>query len=162
MEEEKLHGAILRAINQFVERQTVENAALGLLETIMGSKRENGQSIADLQNEVAEISAKQQRLLDAILQDMDNTELGGRLKALTDRKRELNQMIDQKREELSTSESDHLRIQGLRDWITENRVGISTYDDKVTRRLVERITVVDKGHISVQFVGEDESVEVEL
>lgn len=162
VDEDKLHAGILTAINQLAGRETAETAAAELVEMVVTGSTSQGKSVAQMQSEVAEITAEQERLLDRILEDMDNPELNARMQELTEQKQALLNTIDQRKAETAQKESEQLRMQEVRAWIAAHPAGIHDYDDAITRRLVEKITVVQKDLIRVRINDIAEELDIPL
>ena len=118
--------------------------------------------IAAIQAEVAGITAEQKRLLDAILDDMDNPELNARMQDLTDQKAMLLNSIERRKEENKFSAITALRMEEISAWIASHPIGLQSYDDGITRRLIERITVIDPDSLRFKFVDQDEEYSIPL
>ena len=162
VDEDKLHAGILTAINQFADRETAEAAAAELVEMVVTGSASQGKSVAQMQSAVAEITAEQERLLLRILEDMDNPELNARMQTLTEQKNNLLCAIDQRKTETAQKESEQLRMQEVRAWIAAHPAGIQDYDDAITRRLIEQITVVQKDLVRIKFIDENEETNIPL
>ena len=89
MEEAPLHHAITAAINQYAVQKSAETSALNLLEMVISGNDQGGKTIAQLQQEVLTITGEQERLLELLLEDMDNPELTDRMQFLTTQKDQL-------------------------------------------------------------------------
>ena len=162
MDEPDLHQTILYAINAYVSRQQIKQKTADLVETVIAGSPQTGKSIAAMQAEVAEITAEQERLLDAILDDMDNPELNARMQSLTDQKAKLLESIETRKAENKSSEIAALRMEEISAWIASHPVGLQSYDDGITRKLIERITVIDPDTLRFKFVDEDEEQNIQL
>lgn len=162
MEEGRLHAGILTAINQFVTREAAEKAAAELVEMVVTGSTSQGKSVAQMHSEIVEITAEQERLLDLILEDMDNPDLNARMQALTEQKQDLLNAIDQRKAETAQKESEQLRMQEVCAWIDAHPAGIRDYDDAITRRLIEKMTVVTKDLVRIKFADENEEFDIIL
>lgn len=162
LDEPDLHQTILNAVNQYVSQKQARQKAEDLIDTVVAGDPQAGQSFASMQAEVAGITAEQERLLDAILDDMDNPELNARMQSLTDQKAMLLDAIERRKEENKSSEIATLRMEKISAWIAAHPIGLQSYDDGITRRLIERITVMDPDTLRFKFVDETEEQNIQL
>lgn len=105
------------------------------------------------------ITSEQERLLDLLLDDMDNPELTERMQSLTTQKEQLQVEIQQRHEEAAQQETQQLRMEEIRNWVHTHPSGLRTYDDQITRELIEKITVVDAHLVRIKFLEEDFEIE---
>ena len=70
-------------------------------------------------------------LLDKVLADMDSLELNAHLEAVTGEKQDI---LDQ-----------------MEAWLDQQPMCFTEYDDTITHKFIERITVVDAGSIQVKI-----------
>ncbi len=159
LEEAALHQAIVSAINQYAAQSSAETSALNLLGMVISGNDQGGKTIAQLQQEVLAITGEQERLLELLLEDMDNPELTDRMQFLTTQKDQLQAEIQQRRDEAAQQETQQLRMEEIRSWVQTNPSGLIEYDDQITREIIERITVVDAHLIRIKF--QDEASEIE-
>ena len=80
------------------------------------------------------------------------------MKFLTDRKAALQTDIQKTKEEFVQRETEQLRMNEIRNWITTHPVGLQRYDDQITRELIEKITVVNKETIRISFINDETEV----
>ena len=126
---------------------------------VISGNDQGGKTIAQLQQEVLAITGEQERLLELLLEDMDNPELTDRMQFLTTQKDQLQAEIQQRRDEAAQQETQQLRMEEIRSWVQTNPSGLIEYDDQITREIIERITVVDAHLIRIKF--QDEASEIE-
>ena len=162
LDEGKLHDAIVAALNRYgADRAKVIEDALAIAEIVQSHNSKDGVSLLALQDRLKKLSAEQDALLDKVLNanDMDDLELDDQLQALAEEKQGiLGQMAalrqDEKQQALLESK------QRERDeWLEQQELKFTHYDDIITRRFVEKITVVDAETILVKI--QDANVEIE-
>lgn len=98
-------------------------------------------------------------MLDKVLADMNNADLNAQLKALADEKQSLLEQIGVLQQETERQALQVSRQKELEEWLAQQPMVLTEYDDGVTRRLAERITVVDAETIRVKL--RDADVEIE-
>lgn len=155
VEEDALHQAIMSAINLYATQRTAEASALGILDMVVANSG-GEKNIALLQQEVLNITSEQERLLDILLDDMDNPELAERMQFLTIQKEQLTEDLQEKKSEASQQENEQIRMNEIRNWIKNHPAGLKEYDDHITRELIQKITVINTETIGITFVGEDQ------
>ena len=162
LKEELLHQAILSAINQYIDQNAVKDQAIEILKHAVSGPSEDEVDMAMLQRQAAQITSNQERILDMILDDMDNPELNAALQELSEKKQRILSLIEQKNQEAERQESIALRLQELREWIAEHDAGLREYDDLVTRKVVEKIIAIDKHTVKIKFYEDDNDITVTL
>ena len=93
---------------------------------------------------------------------MNNLELNAQLKALADEKQGLLEQIGTLQQEAERQILQASRLKELEEWLSQQPMVLSEYDEGVTRRLVERITVVDAETIRVKLRDTDVEIEQKL
>ena len=162
LDEGKLHRAIVAALNEYgAIRDEVRADAMELAEMAQGYGRSGGDMMA-LRQRLDALTAEQAVLLDKILADMNNSELNDQLKALAEEKQSLLEQIRAFQEEAERQALQASRRQELEEWLGQQPMVLTEYDDGVTRRLVERITVVDAETIRVKLKDTDLELEQKL
>lgn len=143
--EEELHKAILKAIQDLAANFTndVANQLNGLLQKISNGENE----AADLQKQLEQTQQEFSRLLDMSLDLDENTPfLDAKLKSLSSKIKKLRQEIQQcKPDNKAAAPPERL--------ISEKDLQLQTYDDLMTSRVVERITVLTRYKVKIEFVG---------
>jgi len=145
--EEDLHAAVVEAVNRvlgqdddfFVAYQKSVEAALGL---------DNTGKIREIDEQLKE---KQEKLIALSDNDSDYDAVADEIYALREEKQAL--LID-----TAGNEADMLRARELMDFLKEQDGEIMRYDDGLTRRFIERITVRDSGFTVMLRSG----IEVEI
>ena len=105
------------------------------------------------------LSVEQAALVDKVLKDMNNTELNTQLKELAEEKQSILDQLtaygqDEKQQALRES-----RQRERDEWLEHQELRFTEYDDIITRRFVEKITVVDAETIRVKI--QDADIEIE-
>jgi DNA invertase Pin-like site-specific DNA recombinase len=151
MDEDKLHSAIVAALNQLADTVAAKDLALECAEAaILGTEG------ADLKLQLQKITKQQDSLLDQLLENMDDSELITQMQSLTEQKQALLEEIAQQEKDVEKQRAEEAKLQEIKQWLEENPAGLQEYDDQLTRQYIERITVVDKSHIRVKFIDVEE------
>jgi len=160
LDEDRLHKAIVAALNEYgaiwVE---IKADVLELAELARSGGEGDGMSLQELRHRQDALKAEQALLLDKLLKDMDSKELNAQLKTLAEEMQDvLDQIVAcQQDEEQRLIQASRLRE--MEEWLDQQPMCFTEYDDTLTRRFVERITVVDAQTIQVKI--RDTSVEIE-
>ena len=121
-----------------------------------------GSDLLALRQRLDELTAEQTLLLDKVLEDMDNSDLNAQLKALAEEKQGILEQMAALQEKVERQALQASRRQEMEEWLGQQPMTFTEYDDNVTRRLVERITVVDAETIQVKLRGTDVEIEQKL
>jgi len=163
IDEEKLHTAILEAMNDMAQAQSeVSDAALELAATACAGSQDGKASLMELKDQMAELTAQQGELLERVLEDMDNLELNARLKELTEKKEALQAEIEVAQEDERQRAGQESRLEELRKFMGETPTQFTEYEDEIVRKMIEKITVVDSETIRIRFKGSDAEVDKKL
>ena len=143
--EEELHRAILKAIQGLAANFTDEVAAQinGILHSI-----QTGESIKpNLQEQLEQTQQEFDRLLEMSLDfDEDTPFLDDRLKKLNSKIKRLKKAIDDSAaQQEKASQSEML--------LSAKVLQIQEYDDALTARIIEKITVRSRNEIEIRFIG---------
>lgn len=151
LDEEKLHKAILEALNEFAQADSeVKEGMLNFTRLVWAGQEANGPSLISLKQRLGDITAEQARLLDRVLENMDDPDLNVQLKALMDEKQAVQEQIQAVEQEAAQNENRMSCMAELREWMA--KLGVNTeYNDEQVRMAVERITVVDIETIHIKF-----------
>ena len=160
LEEKKLHRAIVAALNKYAaNREELCGSAYDLIKLAQGGEVEDkAVSILSLKHKLENLSKKQAKLLDIVLEDMENEVLASELKKIKEEKQQLAEWIKTLENEGIYNANKQSRMKEVRDWLDEQEVGFREYDDVITRKMIERIEVVDAETIKVKI----RDVEVEI
>lgn len=151
LDEEKLHQAILEALNEFVQADSeVKEDMLNFTRLVWAGQEVDGASLISLKQRLGDITAEQALLLDRVLENMNAPDLNTQLKALMDEKQAVQEQIRAMEQEAAQSENRMSRMAELREWMAKLEVN-TEYNDEQVRMAVERITVVDAETIHIKF-----------
>lgn len=151
LDEDRLHRAILGALNEYgAAHGEAAASALELARMAQGGGTDSDEEVALLQR-LDELTKEQAALVDRVLEDMDNVELNARMKAVAEEKHQITALQrEAERQLLQASKRQEMEM-----WLAQQPDILTEYDDSVTRRLVERITVVDGEMIRVKLKDTD-------
>ena len=151
LDEEKLHKAILEALNEFAQADSeVKEDMLNFTRLVWAGQEANGPSLISLKQRLGDITAEQARLLDRVLENMDDPDLNVQLKALMDEKQAVQEQVQAVEQEAAQNENRMSCMAELREWMAKLEVN-TEYNDEQVRMAVERITVVDIETIHIKF-----------
>ncbi len=160
VDEDKLHNAILAALNAYggIRDEVAANAReLAIMASSHG--KPGAESLLSLRQRLEILTAEQALLLDKVLEDMDDEILNDRLRALVEEKEAVLAQIEEQKQDEGKQTIQASRAAELEDFLAQQPMKFVEYDDTVTRRLVEQITVVDAETIRVKI--RDTAVEIE-
>jgi len=156
LDEEKLHAAILGALNEMImAADEIVKTASELVSTTYARKNGDDENPAIMQERLSILTTQQEELLDKVLEDMDNAELNASLKAVTEERQKLLAQIQSAKTNEQQQDARQMRLDELRSFIQENAKGFTEYNDEVTRRVIEKITILDSKKIRIRFKGSD-------
>ena len=151
LDEEKLHQAILEALNEFAQADSeVKEDVLNFTRLVWTGQEADGTSLISLKQRLGDITAEQALLLDRVLENMDDLDLNAQLKVLMDEKQAVQEQIQAMEQETAQSENRMSRMAELREWMAKLEIN-TEYNDQQVRMAVERITVVDAETIHIKF-----------
>lgn len=121
-------------------------------------------SLLALQNRLKELSAEQDILLDKVLHanDMDDLKLDDQLKALAEEKQGILEQMAALRQDEKQQALRESRRQERDKWLEQQEMKFTHYDDIITRRFIEKITVLDAETILVKIQDTDVEIEQNL
>lgn len=152
MDEDKLHQAILESINEFVQAgQGLGDELLDLASIVQQGGSADGIDPLTLRNRLDALTAQQAELLDKVLEDMENEELNAQLKATMEEKQAILGRLGALQQDEEQRAGQEARLRELAEWLKKQKSEFAEYDDSITRRYVERITVVDAETIRIKF-----------
>ncbi len=120
-----------------------------------------GESLLALQQRLEILKAEQSLLLDKVLngKDADNDLLDDQLKTLVEEKQAVLAQIEKLKQDEDQQAMQGSRTAEVANFLAQQPMKFVEYDDTITRRLVERITVVDAEMIHIKI--RDAAVEIE-
>ncbi len=151
LDEEKLHGAIVEALNEFAQADgEVKEDVLNFTRIVWAGQETDGGSLVSLKQRLSDITAEQALLLDKVLENMDDLELNAQLKALMEEKQAIQVQVQTMEQETARSENQMSRMAELREWMARLEVN-TEYNDEQVHMAVEKITVLDAEAIRIKF-----------
>ena len=163
LDEYKLHQAIVEALNSFgAIRQEMVEATLDIVEQVQCPGEEGGESLPALRRRLDELTIQQGELLDKVLGNMNDADLNAQLKDLAEEKQDLMERIKALHEDELQQALNASRQREIEEWLAQQPMVLTEYDDTCTRRLVERITVMDGETIRVKLRGVEVEIEQKL
>ena len=163
LDEDRLHGAIVAALNQYgAIRDEIKSDVLELAELARSGGEGGEVSLPELRRRLDELTVEQGALLNEILKDVSNEELNAQLGALTDAKQSVLDQIAayQQNEEQQAAQASRQRE--MEEWLEQQPMCFTEYDDTLTRRFVEQVTVVDAETIRVKIRDTDVEIKQQL
>ena len=155
MDEDKLHRAILEGINEFVQAgQSIGAEALELASIVRQGKSADNTDPLTLRNRLDMLNAQQAELLDKVLEDLvdeENAELNEHLKALVEEKQAILEQLGAIQQATEQQVGEEARRQEFAEWLKQQPSEFTEYEDAVTRKYVEKITVLDADTIRIRF-----------
>lgn len=160
LDEDRLHRAIVAALNEYgAIRAEIKADVLELAELARSGGEGGGVSLPELRRRQDALKAEQALLLDKLLKDMDSKELNAQLKTLAEEMQDVLEQIAACQQDEEQRMIQASRQREMEEWLDQQPMCFTEYDDTLTRRFVERITVVDAETIQVRI--RDTSVEIE-
>lgn len=163
LDEGRLHGAIVAALNKYgAIRDEIKADVLELAELARSGGEDGEVSLPELRRRLDALTVEQSLLVDKILADTDNAELNAQLQTLTDEKQNVLDQIAtyQQNEEQQAVQASRQRE--MEEWLDQQPMCFTEYDDTLTRRFVKQITVVDAETILVKIRDTDVEIEQKL
>ena len=152
MDEDKLHQAILEGINEFVQAgQGLGDELLDLASIVQQGGSADGIDPLTLRNRLDTLTAQQAELLDKVLEDMESEELNAQLKAIMEEKQAILGRLGAIQQDEEQRAGQEARLRELAEWLKQQKSEFTEYDDTITRRYMERITVVDAETIRIKL-----------
>lgn len=108
-------------------------------------------SLLDLRQRLDALTTEQALLLDKVLKNMDSSELNAQLEAVTAEKQDVLDQMQTLEKDESQRSLRAPRQREMEEWLDQQEMRFTEYEDTITRRFVERITVVDAGTIQVKI-----------
>ncbi len=153
----------MAALNEYgAIRDEVKKSALELARLAQSRAGDASTDLPDPRQRLDALKAEQARLLDQILENMDDPDLNARLKALAEEKQALLEQVQALEQDEARQALQASRRQEMEEWLKEQPLCFTEYDDTITRRFVEKITVEDAETIRVKIRDADVVLEQKL
>ena len=163
LDEDKLHKAITTALNEYgAIRAEIKADVLERTELAQSGGEGGGTSLPELRQRLDALTAEQALLLEEILEDMDNLELNAQLKTLAEEKQDILDQIAAHQQDEEQQAIQASRRREMEEWLDQQPMCLTEYDDTLTRRFMERITVVDAETIQVKIRDVDIVIDEEI
>ncbi|OUQ77513.1 recombinase family protein [Flavonifractor sp. An100] len=159
MAEDKLHAAILTALNQVVEAGDGLRDELAETLRMVCAPKGDGDNLLELERKLEVLTARQTTLLDQALTNMDDLTITEQLRTLLEEKQRIQAQIDTMRREAVSRISEDSRMAEYTAYLEEHLNGFPHYDDELVRKMIERVTVVDRETIRIKFRYSDWEIE---
>ena|SRR5574344_125410 len=138
VKESQLQEAVVKAINSiFAKHDILEQLKKNIDKAL---KLDNTDAIKQIDQEIEEL---QKELITKIKQHKNYDNIGDKIESLRDKKYQLQLDVAQQ-------EGKCQKLKDLQAFLDEQETQITTYDDNLTKRLIEHITVYDD-HFVVEF-----------
>ena len=163
LDEDRLHRAIVAALNEYgAIRAEVKADVLELAELAMTGGEDGGMSFLELRQRLDALTAEQAALVDKILESKDDTELNAQLETVTVEKQSVLDQIEACQQDEERQAAQASRQREMEEWLEQQPMCFTEYDDTLTRKFVERITVVDAETIQVKIRDADVVIDGKL
>ena len=163
LDEDKLHRAIVTALNEYgAIRAEIKADVLELAELARSGSESGGSNLPELRQKLEALTAEQALLLEEILEDMDSPELNAQLKTLAEEKQDILDQIAAHQQDEEQQAIQVSKRREMEEWLDQQPMCLTEYDDTLTRRFVERITVVDAETIQVKIRDVDIVIDEEI
>ena len=155
LDEDKLHKAITTALNEYgAIRAEIKADVLELTELAQSGGEGGGTSLPELRQRLDALTAEQALLLEEILEDMDNLELNAQLKTLAEEKQDILDQIAAHQQDEEQQAIQASRRREMEEWLDQQPICLTEYDDTLTRRFMERITMTEGHNMAIFITGD--------
>ena len=163
LDEGRLHRAIVDALNEDgAIRAEVKAGVLELAGLAQSHSEADGVSPLELKQRLDALTAEQAVILDKILGDMGNKELNAQLEAVTAEKQDILDQMQALEKDENQQTMRASRQREMEEWLDRQEMRFTEYEDSITRRFVEQITVVDADTIQVKIKDVDVVIDRKL
>ena len=163
MDEDRLQSGVVAALNQYAANPSeLMEQAMKLAGNAMGMEEPESSGLLELERLLEETGERQAAALDRVLDDMTSLELNEQLRDLTEEKQRLMEQVETARNAALRQSNRSARLRELADWLEKQPKELTAYDETVTRRMVEKITVLNTETLLVRIRDVDAEIEVHL
>ena len=155
VEEEALHGAVVRALNRFHAED--ESTYLTLMKAIIGEAIGINGGSEEIDLLTRRIDTLNKRMLDLVNEtvaagkDVESSE--DEFKGISDQIEQLNRRIAAIQESIHKDGSRQARLEEIQNIIAERNANETQYDDSIVRQMIECIKVYGDGRLTIIFGG---------
>lgn len=154
LEEESLHNAIVRAINKFNSQDSDTYIKLMKATLIDALGLNNDDEIDLLIRRVESLNQKMITLINESISNGDDIETHeNEFKEISDEIEQLNQRIEIMQKHNIKEQDASERFEEINNQIEKQKQLLTTYDDSITRQLIECIKVYPDGKLEIIFGG---------
>lgn len=153
IDEDKLHAAILRAVNRLAEnKDDVANTLRQGIRTAFCGKVDEAADVVSIQRRLNDLEKEVTDLMDLVLKgDGSIEEYGDRFKEAADEQAALKARLRELELQQTAVENADARLQEVIDIIHNMPIRMYEYDDTLTSLIVKRVTVQGADSIKVYF-----------
>ena len=155
VEEEALHGAVVRALNRFHTED--ESTYLALMKATIGEAIGINGGSEEIDLLTRRIDTLNKRMLDLVNEtvaagkDVESSE--DEFKGISDQIEQLNRRIAAIQENVHKDGSRQARLEEIQNIIAERNANETQYDDSIVRQMIECIKVHGDGRLTIIFGG---------
>ena len=155
VEEEALHGAVVRALNRFHTED--ESIYLALMKATIGEAIGINGGSEEIDLLTRRIDALNKRMLELVNEtvaagkDVESSE--DEFKGISDQIEQLNRRIAAIQESIHKDGSRQARLEEIQNIIAERNANETQYDDSIVRQMIECIKVHNDGKLTIIFGG---------
>ena len=155
VEEEALHGAVVRALNRFHTED--ESTYLALMKATIGEAIGINGGSEEIDLLTRRIDTLNKRMLDLVNEtvaagkDVESSE--DEFKGISDQIEQLNRRIAAIQESIHKDGSRQARLEEIQSIIAERNANETQYDDSIVRQMIECIKVHNDGKLTIIFGG---------
>ena len=155
VEEEALHGAVVRALNRFHTED--ESTYLTLMKATIGEAIGINGGSEEIDLLTRRIDTLNKRMLDLVNEtvaagkDVESSE--DEFKGISDQIEQLNRRIAAIQESIHKDGSLQARLEEIQSIIAERNANETQYDDSIVRQMIECIKVHRNGRLTIIFGG---------
>ena len=153
VEEEALHGAVVRALNRFHTED--ESTYLALMKATIGEAIGINGGSEEIDLLTRRIDTLNKRMLDLVNEtvaagkDVESSE--DEFKGISDQIEQLNRRIAAIQESIHKDGSRQARLEEIQNIIAERNANETQYDDSIVRQMIECIKVHSDGRLTIIF-----------
>ena len=163
MDETRLQSGILDGLNQYAaNREEIIESAMELALLAGGGDGTDGASLLEIRQKLEDLTAEENFLLEKVLADMENPDLTAQLRELTEEKKGLTEREEALQKEEQRKACRRAKQKELLEWMQAQPARFTEYDDAVTRKAAEKVTVVNESVILIKIRDTEDEIRVTL
>ena len=155
LDEDKLHRAILEAINGLDQTgQEITEEFLDIASLVQQGQECGGVDPLALRQRLTALTAEQAVLMEqalALPEDTENKELNARLREIAEERESILHQLGTLQQADERQAGQAARMNSLREFVEQRETKFAAYDDAITRKFVEQVTVLDAETIRIKF-----------